>query len=98
MNESEKHNLKNIELFLQNYQNTLQQIYLSAYNDHGKGLLFVDINSNNNGNCDTKYTNVEHLNENMNEIKEKIKLNTSKKIFLYLIDKETNIIIEKEYV
>ena len=51
-------NLKQIETFLSTYENILKNIFITAEKQHGKGILIVDINNNNKGNCDK---NIYHL-------------------------------------
>ena len=47
---------------------------LKGYKDLGKGILYIDINNNNNGNCDTKYVNIDMI-EGNDELKERVKRN-----------------------
>ena len=82
----------NIKKFLEMYENTLKNIYLKGRKDLGKGILYVDINSNNNGNCDTKYVNIDMIKEN-EELKERIK--TCDKMYYCMKDYENVIFIER---
>ena len=99
--DSKNNKLNQIESFLNTYENTLKQIYITAFKQHNKGLLFIDINSNNNGNCDTKYISIQENelwnNKDMLEIKKKIEENEEKKAFFCLINEDTSIIIERSY-
>tara|TARA_Y100000591_G_scaffold90097_1_gene76149 strand:- start:307 stop:609 length:303 start_codon:yes stop_codon:yes gene_type:complete len=99
--DSNNYKLNQIENFLNTYENTLKQIYITAFNEHNKGLLFIDINSNTNGKCDTKYISLQENelwnNKDMLEIKEKIEKNEEKKAFFCLINEDTSIIIERTY-
>tara|TARA_Y100000589_G_C27167291_1_gene635259 strand:- start:857 stop:1168 length:312 start_codon:yes stop_codon:yes gene_type:complete len=96
-------NLKNIEKFLYSYENTLKNIFITAQKQHGKGILIVDINNNNNGNCDTNYLSIYNDNhfwlqsEDMTNLKKKIESTEEKKIFLCLINNDTSIIIDRSY-
>jgi hypothetical protein len=96
-------NLKNIEKFLYSYENTLKNIFITAQKQHGKGILIVDINNNNNGNCDTNYLSIYNNNnfwlqsEDMTNLKKKIESTEEKKIFLCLINNDTSIIIDRSY-
>lgn len=96
-------NLKNIEKFLYSYENTLKNIFITAQKQHGKGILIVDINNNNNGNCDTNYLSIYNDNhfwlqsEDMINLKKKIESTEEKKIFLCLINNDTSIIIDRSY-
>jgi len=82
----------NIKKFLELYEDILKNIYLKGKKDLGKGLLYIDINNNNNGNCDTKYINVDMIEEN-EELKKRIKEND--KIYYCLKDNENIIFIER---
>lgn len=99
----EELNLKNIEKFLYSYENTLKNIFITAQKQHGKGILIVDINNNNNGNCDTNYLSIYNDNhfwlqsEDMINLKKKIESTEEKKIFLCLINNDTSIIIDRSY-
>ena len=84
-----------INNFLKTYENTLKQIYISAYKEHNKGILFIDINNNVNGQCTTKYLRVDMLPENLNDIKNRIL--EKHKIFYCVINNNDNIFIEREY-
>tara|TARA_B100001564_G_scaffold321155_1_gene299565 strand:- start:1462 stop:1833 length:372 start_codon:yes stop_codon:yes gene_type:complete len=96
-------NLKQIETFLSTYENTLKNIFITAEKKHGKGILIVDVNNNNNGNCDTQYiplTNRDNFweqSEDMLQIKNKIEIIQEKTIFLCLINNQTTIIIDRPY-
>ena len=96
-------NLKNIEKFLYSYENTLKNIFITAQKQHGKGILIVDINNNNNGNCDTNYLSIYNNNnfwlqsEDITNLKKKIESTEEKKIFLCLINNDTSIIIDRSY-
>jgi len=87
--------MKKINNFLKTYENTLKQIYITAYKEHNKGILFIDINNNNEGSCYTNYIRVTNLPENLNDIKYRI-LNNDK-IFYCLTDNDENIFIERDY-
>ena len=82
----------NIKKFLELYENTLKNIYLKGYNDLGKGILYIDINSNNNGKCDTHYVNIDMI-EGNNELKERVKNND--KIYYSVKDNDNIIFIER---
>ena len=84
-----------INNFLKMYENTLKQIYISAYKEHNKGILFIDINNNTNDKCTTKYITVNTLPENLNDIKHRIL--TEHKIFYCIINNTDNIFIERDY-
>ena len=86
-------NYNNIQKFLELYENTLKNIYLKGYEDLGKGILYIDINNNNNGNCDTRYVNVDMI-EGNDELKERVKKNTDK-IYYCLKDNDNIIFIER---
>jgi len=96
-------NLKQIETFLSTYENTLKNIFITAEKQHGKGILIVDVNNNNNGNCDTQYiplTNRDNFweqSEDMLQVKNKIEITQEKTIFLCLINNQTTIIIDRPY-
>ena len=96
-------NLKQIETFLSTYENTLKNIFITAEKQHGKGILIVDINNNNKGNCDTKYipiTNRDNFweqSEDMLQVKNNIETTQEKKIFLCLVNNQTSIIIDRPY-
>tara|TARA_B100000401_G_scaffold319184_1_gene220740 strand:- start:276 stop:659 length:384 start_codon:yes stop_codon:yes gene_type:complete len=96
-------NLKQIETFLSTYENTLKNIFITAEKQHGKGILIVDINNNNKGNCDTQYiplTNRDNFweqSEDMLQVKNKIEITQEKTIFLCLINNQTTIIIDRPY-
>jgi len=87
--------MEKINNFLKTYENTLKQIYITAYKTHHKGVLFIDINNNNNGNCNTNYININNLPENLNDIKYRV-LNNHK-IFYCLIDNDDNVFVERDY-
>ena len=93
----------NIKKFLELYENTLKNIYLKGREDLGKGILYIDINNNNNGNCDTQYiplTNRDNFweqSEDMLQVKNKIEITQEKTIFLCLINNQTTIIIDRPY-
>ena len=53
-------NLKKIETFLSTYENTLKNIFITAEKQHGKGILIIDVNNNNKGNCDKKFIPITH--------------------------------------
>ena len=82
----------NIKKFLELYEDILKNIYLKGKEDLGKGLLYIDINNNNNGNCDTKYVNVDMIEEN-EDLKKRIREND--KIYYCLKDNENIIFIER---
>lgn len=82
----------NIKKFLELYENTLKNIYLKGRADVGKGVLYIDINSNNNGNCDTRYVNIDMI-EGNDELKERVKMND--KIYYSVKDNDTVIFIER---
>jgi len=87
--EEEKFN--NIKQFLNLYENTLKNIYFQGLKDLGKGLLCININNNNNGNCDTQYLSLNNIvNEEL-----KNRINSNNKIFYSLIDNDINVIIER---
>lgn len=85
---SEEENIKN---FLGLYEETLKEIYLKGVEDLGKGILYIDINSNNNGNCDTQYVKIDMI-EGNEELKERIKNND--KIYYSIKDKEVVVFLE----
>jgi hypothetical protein len=99
----DEENLKKIETFLTIYENTLKNIFITGEKQHGKGLLIIDINNNNNGNCDTKYipiTNRDNFweqSEDMLQVKNKIETIQEKTIFLCLVNQQTSIIIDRPY-
>tara|TARA_B000000477_G_C5984028_1_gene181923 strand:+ start:186 stop:497 length:312 start_codon:yes stop_codon:yes gene_type:complete len=99
----DEENLKKIETFLAIYENTLKNIFITGEKQHGKGLLIIDINNNNNGNCDTKYipiTNRDNFweqSEDMLQVKNKIETIQEKTIFLCLVNQQTSIIIDRPY-
>ena len=82
----------NIKKFLELYENTLKNIYLKGREDLGKGILYIDINNNNNGNCDTRYVNIDMI-EGNNELKERVK--TTDKIYYCVKDNDNVIFIER---
>ena len=84
-----------INTFLKTYENTLKQIYITAYKEHNKGILFIDINNNIDGQCTTKYLRVDMLPENLNDIK--IRILQEHKIFYCIINNNDNIFIERDY-
>ncbi len=84
-----------IKNFLKTYENTLKQIYISAYKEHNKGILFIDVNNNVDNNCTTKYISVNSLPDNLNDIKYRV-LNEHK-LFYCLINDNDNIFIERDY-
>lgn len=96
-------NLKQIETFLSTYENTLKNIFITAEKQHGKGILIIDVNNNNKGNCDTKYIPLAHRDnfweqsEDMLQVKNKIETTQEKKIFLCLVNNQTSIIIDRPY-
>jgi len=90
-----KYIMEKINNFLKTYENTLKQIYITAYKEHNMGILFIDINNNNEGMCNTKYISVHNLPENLNDIKYRI-LNNHK-IFYCLINNDENVFIERDY-
>ena len=83
----------NIKKFLEMYENTLKNIYTTGLKDVGKGILYVDINSNDNGNCNTKYISVDSI-DNHEDLK--IRIKNSNKIFYCMIDNDIRILIERE--
>ena len=82
----------NIKKFLELYENTLKNIYLKGLKDLGKGILYIDINSNNNGNCDTKYVSIDMI-EGNEELKERVKNNDN--IYYSIKDNDDVIFIER---
>ena len=56
---------------------------------HGKGILIVDINNNNKGNCDTKYIPITHTDnfwqqsEDMLQVRKKLK-QLKTKLYFYV--------------
>ena len=82
----------NIKKFLELYENTLQNIYSKGRADLGKGVLYIDINSNNNGNCDTRYVTIDMI-EGNDELKERVKMND--KIYYSVKDNNNVIFIER---
>tara|TARA_B100000212_G_C27231068_1_gene471632 strand:- start:50 stop:340 length:291 start_codon:yes stop_codon:yes gene_type:complete len=82
----------NIKNFLELYENTLKSIYLKGREDLGKGILYIDINNNNNGNCDTRYVNIDMI-EGNDELKERVK--TNDKIYYCVKDNDNVIFIER---
>ena len=96
-------NLKKIETFLSTYENTLKNIFITAEKQHGKGILIIDVNNNNKGNCDTKFIPITHRDnfweqsEDMLQVKNKIETTTEKNIFLCLVNNQTSIIIDRPY-
>ena len=99
-NQDNNQNINNFDLFLHNYELILKNIYITALHQHGKGILVIDINSNNNGNCDTQYISVnsnEEFWKDANNIKEKIIKNEDKKVYFYLIDNKSSVILERAY-
>jgi len=96
-------NLKQIETFLSTYENTLKNIFITAEKQHGKGILIVDINNNNNNKCDTKYIPINNSDnfwiqtEDMLQVRKKIETTEDKTIFLCLINNQTSIIIDRPY-
>ena len=87
--------MDNIQTFLQNYQNTLLQIFKTAHSQHGPGILYVNILSNNNGNCDTQYISVHSLSDNFNDIKHTI-LDSTNKAFFCLTENHNKIFIQRD--
>lgn len=81
-----------IKNFLELYENTLKNIYLKGREDLGKGILYVDININNNGNCDTQYVKVDVI-EGNEELKKRIMEND--KIYYCMKDNDNIIFIER---
>ena len=65
----------------------LKNIFITAEKQHGKGILIVDINNNNKGNCDTKYIPLTHTDnfwqqsEDMLQVKKKLKQLKTKQYF-----------------
>jgi hypothetical protein len=86
----EEHN--KIKKFLELYENTLKSIYLKGKDDLGKGILYVDININNNGNCDTRYVKVDVI-EGNEELKKRIMEN--EKIYYCMKDNDNIVFIER---
>lgn len=84
----------NIKKFLEVYKDILKEIYIKALKDLGKGILYVDINNNNNGNCDTKYISLNMINEN-EDLKKRIIEN--EKIYYCMIDNENHVFVERDY-
>lgn len=82
----------NIKKFLELYENTLKNIYLKGREDIGKGILYIDINNNNNGNCDTRYVNIDMI-EGNDELRERVK--TTDKIYYCVKDNDSVIFIER---
>ena len=82
----------NIKNFLEKYEDTLKNIYLKGQEDLGKGILYIDININNNGNCDTKYVNIDMI-EGNEQLKERIIEND--RIYYCIKDNEDIIFIER---
>ena len=100
MTTNNNENINNFDLFLDNYELILKNIYITALNQHGKGILVININSNNKGNCDTQYISINSNKEfwkDHNNIKEKIIKNEDKKIYFYLIDNKSSVILERVY-
>tara|TARA_B110000971_G_scaffold17639_1_gene16240 strand:+ start:685 stop:1062 length:378 start_codon:yes stop_codon:yes gene_type:complete len=97
-------NLKQIETFLSTYENTLKNIFITAENEHGKGILIVDINSKNQNKCDTNYIPIDKMetfwaqSNDMAQVKNNIEINTEKKIFLCVVNNETSIILNRPYI
>jgi hypothetical protein len=95
-------NLKQIETFLSTYEKTLKNIFITAEKEHGKGILIIDINNNNNK-CDTKYIPINSSDnfwiqsEDMLQVRKKIETIEEKTIFLCLINNQTSIIIDRPY-
>lgn len=81
-----------IKNFLELYENTLKNIYLKGREDLGKGILYVDININNNDNCDTQYVKVDVI-EGNEELKKRIMEND--KIYYCMKDNDNIIFIER---
>jgi len=82
----------NIKKFLELYENTLKKIYLKGREDLGKGILYIDINNNNDGNCDTRYVNIDMI-EGNDELKERVE--TNNKIYYCVNDNDNVIFIER---
>ena len=82
-------NLKQIETFLSTYENTLKNIFITAKKQHGKGILIIDINNNNNNKCDTKYIPINNSDnfwiqsEDMLQVRKKLK-QQKKKLYFYV--------------
>ena len=82
-------NLKQIETFLSTYENTLKNIFITAKKEHGKGILIIDINNNNNNKCDTKYIPINNSDnfwiqsEDMLQVRKKLK-QQKKKLYFYV--------------
>ena len=88
------------DLFLHNYELMLKQIYITALYQHGKGILVVDINSNVNGQCNTKYISINDHQpfwDDIGDIRDKIIKNEEKKVYFYLIDNKYSVILDREY-
>lgn len=83
----------NIKNFLELYENTLKEIYLQGLSELGKGILYIDVNNNNNGNCDTKYI-VLNLIEGNEELKNRIEKND--KIYYSIKDNDNIIVMERD--
>ena len=97
-------NLKQMEIFLSTYENTLKNIFITAEKEHGKGILIVDINSKNQDKCDTKYIPVDKMSAfwaqstDMAQVKNNIEINAEKKVFLCVVNNETSIILNRPYI
>ena len=88
------------DLFLHNYELMLKQIYITALYQHGKGILVVDINSNDKGQCNTKYISINDHKlfwDDIGDIRDTIIKNGEKKVYFYLIDNKYSIILNREY-
>lgn len=99
----DEENLKQIETFLYTYENTLKNIFITAENEHGKGILIVDINSKNQDKCDTNYIPIDKMSafweqsKDITQVKNNIELNTEKIVFLCVVNNETSIILNRPY-
>jgi hypothetical protein len=82
----------NIKNFLELYENTLKNIYQKGLKDLGKGILYVDINNNNNGNCDTKYISLDMIDGN-EDLKNRIIENEN--IYYCMIDNDNYLFVER---
>tara|TARA_B110001450_G_scaffold249813_1_gene267668 strand:- start:250 stop:528 length:279 start_codon:yes stop_codon:yes gene_type:complete len=88
--------LENINHFFQLYENTLKEIYKTAYTQHNKGILFIDIHNNIDGKCNTQYMPVHSLSNELNDIKKQI-LESDNKMFYCVKDNTNTIFIDRPF-
>ena len=107
----ERESSNDIKTFLEQYEDVLKNIYEKAQKELGLGVLCIDINSNEDGNCHTQYLPLDLIKKEeeiddilLNQIKGIIykneefmkEIEKSNKIYYCVIDKNQCIFIERE--